>query len=656
MAITHVQQSQISGSLAWDANKTLGASLAGQSNLVGDLDALRSLVLDIKGDGDWYDAAGQDLKEVYDAMHADGANAEMQGQLNVIGALIVSGNTILGNGSGDRITFTALADSGLNMNTHKVSGLEQATAAGEALAWGQDASVSDLIVTAGDFTVDGSGNVDVGGTLGVDGLATFDSLATFYAGITVNTGSGDFNDGITANDIKIDSDAKTHLYFVGDSGEIADSADLRYSAATLWVSGAVEISNGLSILAGGLELAGDKLEVTGSVHVTADIFIAGDVAQRLYIVGSTGEIKDEANLNFTGSTLEVTGAVKVTDALEVGGGYGASGATMSAAGALSINDSLVVDGTASFAGGYGSTGVTISSIGALSMDGILTVDDSASFAGGYASTGVSISASGDLDMAGILTVDGNAHFKTDVNIDGDLYVKGATTYIETANLRVNDAFIYLATGSHTAGNVDSGIVLAGGAGANLDLVMGQDSGAGEFIFGKMDRSPDGSGAMNGIDLVNSWMKGVLLGSVESTELAHLAVSGSSGAVELSVGGDLGLQANGSKFNFAASGNQTAFEGQFGLGVSVIEAIVAAASGGNFAKGALTTTAGQASLDFTSVGVLRSGYDVETSLDVFLNGVLLVGTDDYTLTNDHVLQLAYNFSAGDVVTIIIRNAV
>ena len=245
MAITHVQQSQISGSLAWDANKTLGASLAGQSNLVGDLDALRSLVLDIKGDGDWYDAAGQDLKEVYDAMHADGANAEMQGQLNVIGALIVSGNTILGNGSGDRITFTALADSGLNMNTHKVSGLEQATAAGEALAWGQDASVSDLIVTAGDFTVDGSGNVDVGGTLGVDGLATFDSLATFYAGITVNTGSGDFNDGITANDIKIDSDAKTHLYFVGDSGEIADSADLLL-VAPLSANVLAEFAHGLA--------------------------------------------------------------------------------------------------------------------------------------------------------------------------------------------------------------------------------------------------------------------------------------------------------------------------------------------------------------------------------------------------------------------------
>lgn len=613
MAITHVQQSQISGSLAFDAAKTLGVGLAGQSNLVGDLDALRSLVLDIKGDGEWYAAAGQDLKQVYDAMHASGSNAEMQGQLNVIGDLIVSGNTILGNGSSDRITFTALADSLLNMNIHKVTGLDQATAAGDALAWGQDASVSDLIVSAGDFTVDVSGNVGVGGTLGVDGLATFD------AGITVNTVVADFNAGITANDIKIDGDALTHLYFVGGSGEIADSADLRYSSATLWVTGAVEISNGLSILSGGLEIAGDKLEVTGSVHITTDIFIAGDVAERLYIVGSTGEIKDESSLTFDGSTLAVNGAV------EVGGGYGSSGATVSAVGALSINDSLVVDGTASFAGGYGSTGVTISSIGALSMDGILTVD-------------------------------GNATFKSDVSIDGDLYVKGATTYIETANLRVNDAFIYLATGSHAAGNVDSGIVLAGGAGANLDLVMGQDSGAGEFIFGEMDRSPDGSGAMSGINLVKTWMSGTRLGSVEGTELAHFSVTGSSGGVELLVGGDLGISANSSKFNFANSGNQATFEGQFGAGVSVIEAIVAAASGANFAKGAIAATPAQASLDFTSVGVLRSGYDVETSLDVFLNGVLLVGTDDYTLTNDHVLLLAYNFSAGDVVTIIIRNAV
>jgi len=642
MAITHVQQTQISGSLAINAAKTLDIGLASQPNLVGDLDALRSLVLDIKGDGEWYAAATQDLAQVYEAMHVSGADAEMQGQLNVVGNLIVSGNTVLGNGSGDSITFSGQADTALSMNSHKVTNLMQASSSGDALGWGQDASVSDLIVTAGDFTVNSSGDVSVGGTLGVTGLATFS------AGMTVNTAAADFNAGITANEVKIDGDALTHLYFVGSSGEIQDSADLRYSASTLFVTGAVEISNGLNILAGGLEIAGDKLEVTGSVHVTADIFITGDTAQRLYIVGSTGEIKDESKLTFDGSKLAVDGAA------EIGGGYGSSGATISAAGALSINDSLVVDGTASFAGGYGSTGVSISSVGALSMDGALTVDGTASFAGGYGSTGVSISAGGDLDMAGILTVDGNATFKSDVSIDGDLYVKGATTYIETANLRVNDAFIYLATGSHAAGNVDSGIVLAGGAGANVDLVMGQDSGAGEFIFGSMDRSPDGSGAMNGINLVKSWMNGVLLGSVESTELAHFSVTGSSG-VELQVGGDLGLMANGSKFNFANSGNQTSFEGQFGLGVSVIEAIVAAASGGNFKKGAIDATAGQALLDFSSVGALRAGYDAEKDVDVYLNGVLLAASADYSLSNDHTVSMNYNFAAGDKMTIIIRNA-
>jgi hypothetical protein len=225
------------------------------------------------------------------------------------------------------------------------------------------------------------------------------------------------------------------------------------------------------------------------------------------------------------------------------------------------------------------------------------------------------------------------------------------TYIDTANMRVQDAFIYLATGS--AGTTDSGIVLHGGAGAGMDLVIGQSSGAGDVIFGKMDRSPDGEGAMADISLVGSWMKEVKFGIKEGELSGSLAVDGSN--MKLSAAAELKLEAGSELFNLAIAGDQAAFEAEFGAGKSIIGAIVAAATGGNYKKGSIDATAGQANLDFSSIGALRAGYDSEKDIDVFLNGVLLVASDDYALANDHTVSLNYNFSAGDKMTVIIRNA-
>ena len=81
MAITRVQQTQISGSLSLNDTLEAGSGLAGKSNLKGDLDALRSQVNRIIGGSNWYSAlsGSQDLADIYAAVRVSGANADIQG-------------------------------------------------------------------------------------------------------------------------------------------------------------------------------------------------------------------------------------------------------------------------------------------------------------------------------------------------------------------------------------------------------------------------------------------------------------------------------------------------------------------------------------------------------------------------------------------------
>ena len=80
MAISRIQQTQVSGSLSYDDSLVVGSGLLSKSKLSDDLNALRSLIKDIKGTGNWYTAATQDLNDIYGAMRSSGANADFQGQ------------------------------------------------------------------------------------------------------------------------------------------------------------------------------------------------------------------------------------------------------------------------------------------------------------------------------------------------------------------------------------------------------------------------------------------------------------------------------------------------------------------------------------------------------------------------------------------------
>lgn len=332
MSRTRVQQSQISGSLSVDVSDSYVAADAltraegGSSTLVADLNDLRRQLNRIIGEGSWSAAlAGeQDLSDIYGAMVVDASsNAEFQADLSV------KGNTTLGDAASDTITFTAKAATDLAMDSHKVSGLAQATAAGDALAWGQDASVSDLIVTAGDFQVDADGNVVMAGELQVSlgmtgsaglmigGDADFNGSADFQGAVNLQStldvaGNASFTgatvdvDGtLSAAEIKIDGDSPAGaLYLVGANGEIAESSSLVFDGVSFSVTGGITGS-------AGLQIAGD-MNIDGPAVMNDGLTVSGD---RLEVTGSFG-LTGAAEL---GSTLDVVGAVTLQSTLDVDG-------------------------------------------------------------------------------------------------------------------------------------------------------------------------------------------------------------------------------------------------------------------------------------------------------------------------------------------------
>jgi hypothetical protein len=233
------------------------------------------------------------------------------------------------------------------------------------------------------------------------------------------------------------------------------------------------------------------------------------------------------------------------------------------------------------------------------------------------------------------------------------------TYIDTSNMRVQDAFIYLATGS--VGSSDSGIVFHGGAGAGMDLVIGQHAGAGEVIFGKQNRSPDGNGDMTIMPLVAAWMNEVKFASVEGAANAG-SLAFNAGDMKLSASAALKLQAGSELFNFADAGDQLAFETEFGAGKSIIGAIVDAASGGNFKQGsflpgvkasgaAIPLPAGFSLRD----GVIGNAAMEEYAMDVYLNGVRLAYGADYSISSKSAIALQVSTMADDRIMFVIHNA-
>ena len=782
MAITRIQQSQISGSLSYSLPGSLGSGLMNKGSLAQDLDALRALVKDIKGSAQWYDASSQDLAKIYAAVRMTGANADFQGTLDVTGAAIldsslavagasslaslaVSGETALNgglnmdsgkftvaDGSGNVHTDGAMDVSGAGTfaSTLAVSG-QGSFSSGLTVAQGFTSSYAAIgggygssgvsISAAGDvqangaLTVDGAsylsgsvaaaslavaGNETVGGTLGVTGAATFSSsISAASAAISGNetvggtlgvTGAATFSSTLQAasiastgamssagnfsvNSNKFTVNSATGAAVVSGSLQAASlaitgpavlnstlgvtgAATFSSSASVagaLSVSGQINASGGISaanvVSAGsgsfvgalsaasaaisGNETVGGTLGVTGAATfgggitvnsavadfnagVTANsIKIDGDVEGYLYRVASDGSIKDEGNLFYSGAGLQITGSLDVSSGLKAASaiisGNETVGGTLSVAQSISAGTSL--------------SSVTFSSSGAASVGGQLTVSGLSSLQALEA--GASTLSS--------LTVTGNAQ------VNGDLLVKGSTTYIQTDNMIVKDAFIHLATGS--AGSDDSGIVLHKGDGSS-DLIIGQNGGVGELIFASksVDAAVDSSNAIDlaAAALVPAWMSQAKIGAAQGSMVGSISKSGSDFLVAAESGSELKLQSAGNAAVSFASASQvpTGFSASTVVGMlnELRSGLSSANAGGNLSKAAYSgSVVAGGVLSFAAQGSLASAS--HKLVDVFLNGVLLapgydltgVSTTSVTMSSD----IASALIADDVFTVVIR---
>jgi hypothetical protein len=626
MAITRIQQAQISGSLSLSDNVS-NADLAKSSRtLADDLNSLRTQVKNIMGTSAWTDGlqGSQDLSDIYAAVHTSGANVAIQGTLSAgessLSSAAIAGAATVGSTLG--VTGAASFSSTLSAGA---SSLSSAAIAGAAT---------------------------VGSTLGVTGAATFSSSASISGGLSVT------GDAALAADLGVMGDAAimSNLDVAGDS----------YLNQRLLVSGSVIIDDTLSVT-GASSLASAAIAGAATVGSTLGVTGAANFSSTLSAGASSLASAAIAGAATVGSTLGVTGAANFSSTLSAGASslaaLGVAGSSvlagsLSVSGASSLNSlsvsgsvGLAVAGPADFNGGVTANSIKIDSDTAqrlyiVDSDGSMKDEANLMYDGSK------------LDIIGNIRVSGNAQ------IDGDLLVKGAFTYIETENMKVKDAFIYLATGSN--GSVDSGIVLSKGAGAGFDLIVGQDGGAGEIVFAKVAHNVlgDSPADLNGAALVKSWMSGSYYGSVEGTQIGHAGISAGKMELKSAAGVDLMLVARGDEsFKLADDGDMAQFEAQFGEGVSLVDAIVAAASGGNFKQDSFNPGAvGYGNdISFSAVGVLRaasiaSNATKKVAMDVYLNGVRLSFGSDYSIPDVNNIRLVgVTTMVDDVISVVIHNA-
>ena len=222
MSRTHIQQSQISGSLerldTYDPSLAVVPAEGSSSTLAGDLNDLRKQVNRIIGEGAWSAAlAGQqDLSDIYAAVHMSGANADFQGTLDVTGVATFdaaitgsAGLQLAGdldvNGSADfagavnlQSTLTVAAAADLN-GSLDVAGQVDLAAAGVATSIRGTLSVAEVATFSAAIT--GSAGMQLAGDLDVNSSADFAGAVNMQSTLAVAQ-KADFADIV---DVAIDA-------------------------------------------------------------------------------------------------------------------------------------------------------------------------------------------------------------------------------------------------------------------------------------------------------------------------------------------------------------------------------------------------------------------------------------------------------------------
>jgi len=197
-----------------------------------------------------------------------------------------------------------------------------------------------------------------------------------------------------------------------------------------------------------------KILVSGSsIHVN-EITASSLTNNNLIVVGSGGALEN-SGLTFDGSAVTLTGAKLI-----VPGDISGSG-DLKISGSTVIDTNLTVGGTSTFTGG-----VQLS--GDLDVDGNIAGDGNLDIAGNGKITG-SFEVDGASTFNSEVTISGTNNLR----VGGDIIVDGDFTYLNTANLFVEDKFILLNSGS--ANPDEGGLIIDEGNATGHAFVYDADS-------------------------------------------------------------------------------------------------------------------------------------------------------------------------------------
>jgi hypothetical protein len=641
---------------------------------------------------------------------------------NTEGDLVIQSNVqvlqdlsaVNGNFSGDLDAVNADLTGNLSAVDGSFSGNVSITgditgSAGMVLAGALDANGS------ADFqgAVNMQSTLDVAGAVVLDSTLVVSGAATLEAGLSVSGAVADFNNGITANEIKIDSDVADRLYIVGASGELKDESKLTFNGSTLAVDGDITAASGS--FSGDITVTGN-LTVNGTTTTVNSTTLTVDDKNIELAASAT---PSDAAANGGGITLKGTTDHKITwslaaqawsfsenvipdtdDAFDLGSSskkwqdlYLAGAAmvqSLSASAGAKISGDLDVNSTADFQGAVNLQS-TLAVGGLATLSAGLTVNTTvADFNAGITANEIKIDsdvaqrlyivgASGEIKDESKLTFDGSELYVDGAFeavgaavVGGDLTVSGVSSLAavtSSAGLKLaGDLDVNSSADIQGALNLQSTLTVAG-----VSSFASMTGSAGLKLAGDLDvnSSADIQGAVNlqsTLDVAGAvdFASTLVVGGVLTLEAAP--VTGSAG-FKLKAGGEIKLadsytagsnwsDAEGIKLA-ASSAEWSAFEAAFGGEVSLLAAITAAAAGGD-AAGKWTTAI--ASNQAANANITVSGFDYSlvdagqraARIDVFLNGQMMLVTEDYVLgaAND---QVAFTFALkkDDVVAVIVR---
>jgi hypothetical protein len=409
---------------------------------------------------------------------------------------------------------------------------------------------------------------------------------------------------------------------------------------------------------------------------SADKFAFGTTTA---VASATGDIT-YTDAGITVSTISTSGTATLNDAT-VGGGYGSTGVTISAAGAIQANGALTVDGTSTLgvinasglasldggidvdgaftvadtSGNVATTGTlssgaaTLSSAqvsdltnnriviagasGELEDDANLTFDGTTfEVGGGYGSTGLDIAMDGNVSTNGTLTVDGTSTLGV-VNVsglaslDGGIDVDGAFTVADTSGNVATTGTLSSGAATLSSAQVsdltDNRIVIAGASGeleddANLTFDGTTFEVGGGYGATGLDIAMDGNVSTNGTLTVDGTST---LGVVNVSGLASL---------------DGGIDVDGA-FTVANTSGNVATTGTLSSGAATLSS--AAVSDLTSGRVVLAGTSGEledsGNLTFNGSTLAVTGtITASSNVDIADAGSLRVGTgNDFTINHD-----------------------